>query len=161
MKKLAAVFVTATLLLNAMAPSLAYAATYLQGVEVNANRLVQDAYVAVTYYDSNNKRILDKGWIDAIDETLFTIRNGLWGKKTIAYDKVLSVIMSEESTTPVKQINEVDRFIREMERREGRGIKDRAGCHPTTQPKDCHDHATSSACVCSVNSKETGGWQAD
>ena len=123
MKKLAAVFVTATLLLNAMAPSLAYAATYLQGVEVNANRLVQDAYVAVTYYDSNNKRILDKGWIDAIDETLFTIRNGLWGKKTIAYDKVLSVIMSEESTTPVKQINEVDRFIREMERREGRALK--------------------------------------
>ncbi len=84
MKKLAAVFVTATLLLNAMAPTLAYAATYLQGSEINANTLIQDAYVAVTYYDSKHKQKLDKGWIDAIDETSFTIRNGLWGKKTIA-----------------------------------------------------------------------------
>ena len=36
-------------LLNAMTPALAHAATYLQGTEVNANTLVQDAYVAVTY----------------------------------------------------------------------------------------------------------------
>ena len=35
MKKLAAVFVTVTLLLNAMAPTLTHAATYLQGVQVN------------------------------------------------------------------------------------------------------------------------------
>jgi len=59
MKKLAAIFVVATLLLNAMAPKLTYAATYLQGAEVNANTLIQDAYVVVTYYDSN-KQILDK-----------------------------------------------------------------------------------------------------
>ena len=110
MKKLAAVFVVATLLLNALAPTLAHAATYLQGAEVNADTLIQDAYVAVTYYDSNNKQILDKGWIDAIDETSFTIRNGLWGKKTIAYDKILSLVMSEEATT-IGQMNEVNRWF--------------------------------------------------
>lgn len=121
MKKLTAVFVIANLLLNAMAPTLAYAAIYLQGAEVNAKTLIQDAYVAVTYYDSNNKQILDKGWIDAIDETSFRIRSGaLFGKKTIAYDKVLSVIMSEKATSRGKQINEVDQFIREMEEREVR-----------------------------------------
>ncbi len=113
MKKLAAVFVIATILLNAMAPTLAYAATYLQGAEVNANTLIQDAYVAVTYYDSKNKQTLDKGWIDAIDEISFTIRNGLWGKKTVAYDKILSLVMSEEATT-IGQMNEVDRFIGNM-----------------------------------------------
>ncbi|MDE2725007.1 MAG: hypothetical protein OXI59_16685, partial [Gemmatimonadota bacterium] len=80
------------------------------GAEVNANTLIQDAYVAVTYYDSKNKQKLDKGWIDAIDETSFTIRNGLWRKKTIAYDKVLSVIMSEEATT-IGQMNEVNRWF--------------------------------------------------
>ena len=110
MKKLAAVFVTATLLLNAMVPTLAYAATYLQGAEVNAGILIQDAYVAVTYYDSKNKQTLDKGWIDAIDETSFTIRNGLWGKKTIAYTKILSLVMSEEATT-LRQINEINRWF--------------------------------------------------
>ena len=122
MKKLAAVFVTAILLFNAMAPTLAYAATYLQGKEViNADTLIQDAYVVVTYYDSNGKQKLEKGWIDAIDETTFQIRfRALFGKKTIAYDKVLSVIMSEEATTRGKQINEVDQFIREMEKREAR-----------------------------------------
>ena len=103
------------------APTLAYAATYLRGAEVNTNTLIQDAYVAVTYYDSNNKRILDKGWIDAIDETTFQIRSGaLFGKKTFAYDKVLSVIMSGAATTRGKQINEVDRFIREMEKQEAK-----------------------------------------
>ena len=121
MKKIAAVFVTATLLLNAIAPTLAYAATYLQGTEINANTLIQDAYVVVTYYDSNNKQKSEKGWIDAIDETTFQIRfRALFGKQTIAYDKVLSVIMSEEATSRRKQINEVDRFIREMEKREAR-----------------------------------------
>ena len=98
------------ILLNAMAPTLAYAATYLQGTEVNANTLVRDAYVAVTYHDSKNKQILDKGWIDAIGETSFTIRNGLWGKKTIAYDKILSLVMSEEVTT-IGQMNEVNRWF--------------------------------------------------
>lgn len=116
--KLAAVFVTAALLLNAMAPTLAYAATYLQGAEINANTLIQDAYVVVTYYDSKNKQQWEKGWIDAIDETTFQIRfRALFGKKTIAYNKVLSVIMSEEATSRGKQINEVDRFIQEMEKR--------------------------------------------
>ena len=110
MKKLAVVFVIATLLLNAMALTLAHAATYLQGIEVNADTLIQDAYVAVTYYDSKNKQTLDKGWIDAIDETTFTIRNGLWGKKTIAYTKILSLVMSEEATT-IGQINEVNRWF--------------------------------------------------
>ncbi len=101
------------ILLNAIAPTLAYAATYLQGAEVNANTLVRDAYVQVKYYDSNGEQKLAKGWIDAIDETTFQIRSrALFGKKIIAYDRVLSVIMSEESTTPVKQINEVDQFIR-------------------------------------------------
>ena len=100
MRKLAAVFVTAILLLNTMAPTLAYAATYLRGAEVNADTLIQDAYVVVTYYDSENKQKLDKGWIDAIDETTFQIRSrALFGKRTIAYDKVLSVIMSKETTT--------------------------------------------------------------
>ena len=101
------------ILLNAIAPTLAYAATYLQGAEVNANTLVRDAYVQVKYYDSNGEQKLAKGWIDAIDETTFQIRSrALFGKKIIAYDRVLSVIMSEESTTPVKQINEVDQFMR-------------------------------------------------
>lgn len=111
-RSLSVVMVVA-ILLNAMAPTLAHAAKYLQGAEVNADMLVQDAYVAVTYYDSKGKQKLAKGWIYAIDETTFKIRSGaLFGKETIAYDKVLSVIMSEESTTRGKQINEVDRFMR-------------------------------------------------
>ena len=101
------------ILFNAMAPTLVYAAIYLQGAEVNANTLVQDAYVQVTYYDSNGEQKLKKGWVYAIDETTFKIRSrALFGKETIAYDRVLSVIMSGESTTPIKQINEVDRFMR-------------------------------------------------
>ena len=120
-----AIFVTTTLLLNAMAPTLAHAAIYLQGAEVNANTLVQDAYVAVTYYDNKGKQKLEKGWIYAIDETAFKIRSrAIFGKETIAYDKVLLVIMSEDSTTPIKQINEVDRFIRE--RQEGQRTKSRS-----------------------------------
>ena len=113
------IFVTIIFLPNAMAPTLVYAATYLQGAQVNANTLVRDAYVAVTYRDSNGEQKLEKGWIDAIDETTFTIRSGgLKSKKTIAYDKVLSVVMSEESTVPAKQMNEVNRFIREMKKTE-------------------------------------------
>ena len=117
--KAIAIFVTVALLLNVMAPTLAHAATYLQGTEVNANTLVQDAYVAVTYYDSKGKQKLDKGWIDAVGETSFTIRSGaLFGKKTIAYENVLSVIMSDESTESAKQMNEVNRFIRNVKARE-------------------------------------------
>ncbi len=124
MKKLATIFVVATLLLNAMAPTLAYAATYLQGAQVNADTLIQDAYVVVTYCDSKNKQQLEKGWIEAIDETTFQIRfRALFGKKTIAYNKVLSVIMSEEVTSRGKQINEVERFIQEMEKREVKALE--------------------------------------
>ncbi|MYF74112.1 MAG: hypothetical protein F4175_12275, partial [Gemmatimonadetes bacterium] len=47
-----AILVTTALLLIAMAPTLAHAAIYLQGTEVNTTTLVQDAYVAVRYYDS-------------------------------------------------------------------------------------------------------------
>ena len=109
-----AIFVTTTLLLNAMAPTLAHAATYLQGTEVNANTLVQDAYVAVTYYDSKDEQKLEKGWIDVVGETSFTIRSGgIKDKKTISYDKVISVVRSDESNT-LKQMNEVNRFIRNM-----------------------------------------------
>ena len=130
MRKLAAVFVTVTLLLNAMAPALVYAATYLQGAEVNANTLVRDAYVAVTYYHSKGKQELEKGWIDAIDETTFQIRiRAFFGKKIIAYDKVLSVIMSEDSTTPVKQINEVDRFMRKREIEQAKQERVQAAIH--------------------------------
>ena len=112
------------ILLNAIAPSLAHAAIYLRGKEVNADTLIQDAYVAVTYYDSNGKQELEKGWIYAIDENTFEIRSrAIFGKETIAYDKVLSVIMSDESTTPVKQINEVDRFMREKKKQEARALE--------------------------------------
>ena len=55
MKKLTVVFVITHLLLNAMAPTLAHVATYLQGTEVNADTLVQDAYVAVTYRGHNGQ----------------------------------------------------------------------------------------------------------
>ncbi len=113
------------ILINVMAPTLAHAATYLQGAEVNVNTLIQDAYVQVTYYDNKNKQKLEKGWVYAIDETTFKIRSrALFGKEIIAYDKVLSVIMSDESTTPIKQINEVDRFIRE--RQDGQRIESRS-----------------------------------
>ena len=113
--KAIAIFVTVAFLLNTIAPTLAHAATYLQGAEVNADTLVRDAYVQVIYRDRNDEQKLAKGWIDAIGETSFTIREGGFrDKKTIAYDKVVSVIRSEESTVPAKQMNEVNRFIRTM-----------------------------------------------
>ena len=117
MKKLTVLFVSVVFLLNAMAPTLAYAATYLQGTQVNANTLVRDTYVQVTYRDRNGQEKTERGWIDAVDETSFTIRSGHWTKKTITYAKVLSVIMSEESTT-LKQMNEVNRFIRDKKKEE-------------------------------------------
>ena len=113
-----AILVTTALLLNAMMPTLAHAATYLQGAEVNANALIRDAYVAVTYYDSKGKQKLEKGWIDAVGETSFTIRSGgIKDKKTITYDKVVSVFISEETNT-LKQMNEVNQFIGEKKRKE-------------------------------------------
>ena len=112
-----AIFVTATILINAMAPMLAHAAKHLQGEQVNANALVRDAYIAVTYRDGNGRERTARGWIDAIGETSFTIRSGgLKSKTTIAYAKVLSIIMSEESSVPAKQMNEVNRFIRDQKR---------------------------------------------
>ena len=108
-----AIFITAALVLNAMAPALAHAATQLQGDQVNANALVRDAYIAITYRDRNDQKRMARGWIDALGETSFTIRSGgLKGKTTIAYVKVLSIIMSTESSVPAKQMNEVNRFIR-------------------------------------------------
>ena len=115
--KIVTMVMVVAILLNMLAPTLAHAAIDL--AEINANTLVRDAYVAVTYYDSNGKQKLAKGWIDVIGETSFTIREGRFrDKKTIAYDKVVSVVMSEESTAPVKQMNEVNRFIRNMRARE-------------------------------------------
>ena len=117
--KIVAMVMIVAILLNAMAPALAHAATYLQGAEINTNTLIRDAYVAVTYRDSNDQEKTEKGWIDAVGETSFTIRSGgLMDKKPIAYDKVLSVVMSDESTVPAKQMNEVNRFMREMRERE-------------------------------------------
>ena len=122
-----AIFITATLVLNAMAPALAHAAKHLQGDQVNANSLVRDAYIAVTYRDGNDKQKSAKGWIDAIGETSFTIRRGgLKSKTTIAYAKVLSIIMSEESTVPATQMNEVNQFIRNMKAREIEQAKEEA-----------------------------------
>lgn len=113
-----AIFVIATVLLNAIAPSLAHAATLLQGARVNTNTLVRDAYVHVTYSDRSGEQKVVKGWIYAVNETSFTIRSGgLKSKKTITYDKVVSVIMSDDSTVPAKQMNEVNRFVREMSKR--------------------------------------------
>ena len=111
--KIVTMVTVVAVLLNAMAPTLAHAAIYLQGTEVNANTLIRDAYVAVTYYDSKDEEKMEKGWIDAIDKTAFTIRSGgLKSEKTIAYANVVSVIMSGESTVPAKQMNEVNGYIR-------------------------------------------------
>ncbi len=106
------------ILLNAIAPALAHAAKYLQDSEVNSNTLIRDAYVAVTYYDSNGEQKLAKGWINAIDETTFEIRSrALFGKTTIAYDKVVSMIMSAETDNRTQQMREVEQFIREEKKR--------------------------------------------
>ncbi len=114
-----ALFATAALLINAMGPALAHAAKHLHGEQVNADTLVRDAYIAITYRDSNDRERSARGWIDAIGETSFTLRSGgLEGETTIAYANVLSIIMSEESTVPAKQMNEVNRFIRNMKARE-------------------------------------------
>ena len=122
-----AIFITATFVLNAMAPALVHAAKHLQGDQVNANALVRDTYVAITYRDGNDKQKSAKGWIDAIGETSFTIRRGgLKSKTTIAYAKVLSIIMSEASSVPATQMNEVNQFIRNMKAREIEQAKEEA-----------------------------------
>ena len=96
-----ALFVTAALALNAMAPALAHAAKHLYGEQVKhlQNALVQNAYAIVTYYE-NNKPKRKQGQIKAIGETSFTIRSGrLKSETTIAYAQVLSIIMSPEVMT--------------------------------------------------------------
>ena len=50
-----AIFITAALVLNAIVPTLAHAATQRHGDQVNANALVRDAYIAITYYDQTKK----------------------------------------------------------------------------------------------------------
>ena len=109
-----AVFIIVALLLNATVSTLAQAATLLQGIRVNTNTLVRDAYVHVTYSDRSGKQKAVKGWIDAIGDSTFTIRSGgIRNRTIIAYDSVIAVIMSDESTVPVKQINDVNRFLRQ------------------------------------------------
>ena len=109
-----AVFIIVALLLNATVSTLAQAATLLQGIRVNTNTLVRDAYVHVTYSDRSGKQKAVKGWIDAIGDSTFTIRSGgIRNRTIIAYDSVIAVIMSDESTVPVKQMNDVNRFLRQ------------------------------------------------
>ncbi len=119
-----ALFVTAAFAFNAIAPALAHAAKHrsiqkkeakaeqkaktavihLQGDQVNADTLVQNAYAIVTYYE-NNKLKREKGRIKAIGDTSFTIQNSLLGKATIAYTKVLSVVMGKDVVRAEKQMN--------------------------------------------------------
>ena len=102
MKKLGTVFVTATLLINAVAPTLAHAAIYLQGAEVNANTLVQDAYVQVVYRDHSGKQKAVKGWIDAIGDSTFTIRSGgIRDRTIITYDNVIDLVTVIAKPTPI------------------------------------------------------------
>ena len=134
-----AIFITTALVLNAMAPALIHAAKHLQGDQVNANTLVRDAYIAVTYYDHNDRERTAKGWIDAIDETSFTIRSGgLKSKTTIAYAKVLSIVMSEKSSVPATQMNEVNRFIRNMKAREIEQAKREGGAEQKARAEVIH-----------------------
>ena len=134
-----AIFVTATILINAMAPMLAQAARHLQGDQVNANALVRDAYIAVTYRDGNGRERTARGWIDAIGETSFTIRSGgLKSKTTLAYAKVLSIIMSEASSVPAKQMNEVNRFIRDQKRRAAKAERNAAKAEQKAKTEVIH-----------------------
>ena len=134
-----AIFITATLVINAMTPALAQAAKHLQGDQVNANALVRDAYIAVTYRDGNDRERTARGWIDAISETSFTIRSGgLKSKTTIAYAKVLSIIMSEESSVPAKQMNEVNRFIRDKKRSAAKAERSAAKAEQKARPGVIH-----------------------
>ena len=137
-----AIFATVALLINAMAPTLAQAAKHLQADQVNATALVRDAYIAITYRDSNDRERSARGWIDAIGETSFTLRSGgLKSKTTIAYAKVLSIIMSDESTVPAKQMNEVNRFIRNRKAREIEQAKWEAETEKKKRPSTSWRHA--------------------
>ena len=87
---------------------------HLQGEQVNADTLVQNAYAVVTYYE-NNKLKRENGRIKAIGDTSFAIRNSLLGKTTIAYAKVLSVFMGKDAVMSGKQMNAMDREIKKIE----------------------------------------------
>ena len=66
------IVMVAAILFNAMAPTLAYAATYLQGAEVNADTLGSRCLCCKSLITiAMNKQKSEKGWIDAIAETTF------------------------------------------------------------------------------------------
>ena len=94
------VFIIAALLLNAIVPTLAHAAILLHGSRVNANTLVRDAYVHVTYSDRSGEQKVVKGWIDVIGDSAFTIRRGDI-KNRIAYDNVISLVTVIAKPTPI------------------------------------------------------------
>ncbi len=97
-----AVFIIVALLLNATVSTLAQAATLLQGIRVNTNTLVRDAYVHVTYSDRSGKQKAVKGWIDAIGDSTFTIRRGdIRNRTVIAYDNVISLVTVIAKPTPI------------------------------------------------------------
>ena len=87
-----AIFVTATLVLNAMAPALAQTennapAEVIAGVErfigERARQVVvaKGRYVGVTYRKGDGKTETVEGFVQARDETELTIRRGIWQKK--------------------------------------------------------------------------------
>ena len=76
--------------------------TYLHGAWVNANTLVRDAYVHVTYSDRSGKQKAVKGWIGAIGDSTFTIRRGdIRNRTVIAYDNVISLVTVIAKPTPI------------------------------------------------------------
>ena len=107
-------FITAALLLTAIGINIAHTATLLSGPEINPNTLVRDAYVHVIYSHSRGRQESVKGWIDSFDDNTLTIRNGdIKNRTIIAYHSVIAVIMSDESTVPIKKKNDVNRFLRQ------------------------------------------------
>lgn len=109
--KTAALILTATLLFNAMDPALAHAATRLRGTDVGPDSLALDAYVVVTYRDGKRRERSAKGWIDAIGETTFTIRDGK-RKITVTYHGILWLVISREAKTSAQRMIEVESYIR-------------------------------------------------
>ena len=110
-----ALIATVTLLLNAIAPTLAQAAKHLQGDQVNANALIQNAYAIVTYYE-NNKLKRERGRIKAIGDTSFTIQNSLLGKATIAYTKVSSMVMGKDVVRMEREMKKIETETKAIQR---------------------------------------------
>lgn len=109
--KTAALILTATLLFNAMDPALARAATRLRSADVGPDSLALDAYVVVTYRYGKRQKRTAKGWIDAIGETTFTIRDGK-RKITVTYRGILWLVISREAKTSAQRMIEVESYIR-------------------------------------------------